>query len=312
VKVVSLAPLPPGADVVDWLNAGHTIEELLALAAGTRAWSKEDRERDRTRRRLDHQRLRMRLLRRRRREQRVVGDHTAEVLASVITVLEAAQPRSWRQIWGAVRAHGHSRRAVERGLERGVQAGSLAVQGGDRRGQAMHYRLADSSVTRSRTLPHIRSVTRSRSLTGQCPSVPAPTHQESGQFPRELQTVPHSVTLCAGAQGERTSYTLQETLSKDRHSPITKGGTLARPKQMTEHRMVAAGAAGAAVAVAGAKGTPRAVSEDQQQAIAAGHGCGNDGAELRCQLCRWSPTYLPVLRARREAVAPSRRRQVSG
>ena len=57
-----------------------------------------------------------------------------------------------------------------------------------------------------------------------------------------------------------------------------------------------AGTTEAEVTVLAKKMALRDVSEDQQQAIVAGHCCGKNGAELRCQLCRWSPTYLPVLR----------------
>lgn len=38
VKVVTLAGLAPKGDVIDWLAAGHTPEELLALADTTPAW----------------------------------------------------------------------------------------------------------------------------------------------------------------------------------------------------------------------------------------------------------------------------------
>ncbi len=39
VKVVRLPGLPPGGDVVDWLDQGHTQDELFAVVSNTPLWS---------------------------------------------------------------------------------------------------------------------------------------------------------------------------------------------------------------------------------------------------------------------------------
>ncbi len=50
----------------------------------------------------------------------------------------------------------------------------------------------------------------------------------------------------------------------------------------------------------------RDARDARSAAIAANRCCGKYGAELRCQLCRWSPTYSPVLRQARDAEATGR------
>jgi hypothetical protein len=75
-----------------------------------------------------------------------------------------------------------------------------------------------------------------------------------------------AVTPFAVTQGERSSFPLQETRDLPRHTDVTGNGTL-------ETR------------------GDTAVPGDQQRAIDGGRCCGKQGAELRCKLCRYSPTY---------------------
>lgn len=66
VKLVMLPGLPPGGDVVDWLDAGHTRDELLSIAAATPFWTRDFRARQREARRRAQTRDRVRRLRERR------------------------------------------------------------------------------------------------------------------------------------------------------------------------------------------------------------------------------------------------------
>jgi putative DNA primase/helicase len=68
VKVIALPGLPAGGDVVDWLDAGHTADELRALIASTPSWTPGGTERDRLARRRQMTRDRVRRLRERRRQ----------------------------------------------------------------------------------------------------------------------------------------------------------------------------------------------------------------------------------------------------
>ncbi|MDQ3417219.1 MAG: hypothetical protein M3541_00275 [Acidobacteriota bacterium] len=83
------------------------------------------------------------------------------------------------------------------------------------------------------------------------------------------------VTRNAVTLGERSSLTLQESLSHLCPTDIRS----VTGKSVTGERDVETGNA----------------AEEQQAAIRENRCCGRDGAELRCKLCRWSPTYLPIL-----------------
>jgi DNA primase len=63
VTVVLLPGLAPGADVVDWLEGGHSCADLLAIVARTPVWAPGTQERHRTDRRRAQTRERMRRLR---------------------------------------------------------------------------------------------------------------------------------------------------------------------------------------------------------------------------------------------------------
>ncbi len=58
VKVLSLPRLPYGGDIVDWLTAGHDIEELAAIVAAAPLWTPQRLEQEREQHRKDLRRAR--------------------------------------------------------------------------------------------------------------------------------------------------------------------------------------------------------------------------------------------------------------
>lgn len=69
VKLIELDGLPYRGDVVDWLESGHSADELRALIANTPIWDPELQERTRVERARDKNRERQRRFRQRQREQ---------------------------------------------------------------------------------------------------------------------------------------------------------------------------------------------------------------------------------------------------
>lgn len=274
VKVVPLPGLGNGADVYDWLEAGHTRDELLALVASTGPWAAGDRDRLRREHRLERQRTRMQELRAARRKQDRRHVDRDGTLAAVVAVLEPGEPRSWRRLWKAVQAAGYRRRAFQRALDTGLKANILAVDAGGPR-RAHLYRLAEHPP-----------VTQSGTLTAECPSVPAVERPDSPTISKKTPTVPDLVRRCACAPGVRTPSTLQGPSNRgsDR-TCVARSGTVRRPTPVTEGGTAARGGS-ADPSSAGAR-----LPEAHQQDVDRGVCCGQDGSQVRCKLCRWSATY---------------------
>lgn len=270
IKVLTLPDLPPGGDVVDFLDTGHEVGELFTAVAGAPLWSPGAKEERRRLNRLEKAKARMRAYRARRRSRmpsqiRRVTDSDAAALTDVLARLDqAASGCSGRQILRAVMPHGHSRRAIVRALEDGLRAGVLAVTTRGQRGQAHLYQRAHAGS--SVTGPAHFQATADQAV----PHDPTSAPRKSTSNP-PLSWSPlvrqRAVTPFAVTQGERTSNPLQEAVDYTIPTCVTEDGALVEDR--SEH----------------------------EKAIATGRCCGANGAELRCKLCRWSPTYLTVLRA---------------
>ena len=148
VKIVLLPGLAPGADVVDWLEAGHSRNDLLTVVADTPVWAPGATEREQTRERVRRHRARTRPGVEAQRQppagsQRVAAARAA--LATVLAVLQTAgEPRSGRALKAVLADSAHSRCAIEGALKLGVRTGALALEAGARR--AKLYRPASDRV----------------------------------------------------------------------------------------------------------------------------------------------------------------------
>jgi len=304
IKVVSLPALPPGGDVVDWLEANGGREALLELIMSTPLWSPEAAERQRARRRSEKAKERMRKHRAIKRgvdtsssaSSRGATDGDADALGALVMLLQADEPRSGRACWRALKGGAHSRSTISRALASGVEKGDLIRDRGPR--GAHIYRLSD-----------IHCVTDPGQSRSSVPVNGAATEPTLAGFPQEIAVSHRPVTPFAVTPGERSSRTLQDSLSRTRPTGVTGAGTLAKaePTNVTGNGTVGSMLSDEPATDPPARnpigaGTSRALPDEQQQAIAAGRCCGKDGAELRCQLCQWSPTYLPLLRKSRETL----------
>lgn len=301
VKVVSLPGLPLGGDVVDWLDAGHAVDELLHLAAAAPCWIPEDVERGRTQRRREQARARMRRHRARHRGNAeakaatIPVDLDQEILAAVIAVLEAAEPQSQRGLWRAVRGHGVRRAGLQQALARGVRDGLLVRDpaNGCDPGRAIRYQRSDMQCVTPLGHPPL----------GVPGHEPAPSARSTG-FPKESGVSRCPVTPLRVTPTERTSETLQKTLSTKRseRTGVTDAGTVPRPTGVTADGTLP-GSVGPALTVA---------EPERQQVVESGACCGQDGSQVRCQLCRWSSTYWRRQDDSLSFSGPSRRREAVG
>lgn len=301
LKVVALPALPPGGDVVDWLEAGHARQHLLDIVAVAPSWSPEavaqrqvERRREQAKLRMQRHRARLRGTEAPRPTPLVDGD--AMALAAVISLLESGQQRSARAVKKAL-VGTVPRAAIERALQRGVQAGVLATEPTGLC-RAISYRVCSD----------IRGVTVAGTP---CAGVRAPhgtptldvARIEGPETVSQCDVTPFAVTQC-----ERASIPLQETLPNSRHTSVTNVGTPAghAGQSQTEIlnrfdvlRPTALAGSDTAESSGGIEGQP-SVPTEQVGAVESGACCGRAGAELRCKLCQWSPTYDPWLRERRE------------
>lgn len=247
VKIVPLAGLPPSGDVVDWLDADHTRDELLESVTSAPAWLPGAEGRRQAEIRKAHHRDRMRRYRAALRGGGVPNLTTtavqsdANTISAIVAVLDAAgEPCSWRRISTATMADGHARRAVTRALADGVSTGVLAERGGDRRGRAKLYSRAAEGrgVTTPAHSPLSFTASQDRRTHLTVRRVTRPAHSKSAPhdrgadestsavFVEQTSVRQCAVTPCAVTQGERSSSTLQETRDPPRHSPVTGSGAL--------------------------------------------------------------------------------------
>lgn len=125
IKLIDLPGLPPRGDVADFLEAGHTRDELLVIAASTRPWALGAIERRRAEHHRERTKASMRALRAQRR-----GDTQATPSNSRNT--------NWRALKGGL----HSRTMIGRALEHGATTDVLISEGGGQQGRGNIYRLA--------------------------------------------------------------------------------------------------------------------------------------------------------------------------
>ena len=143
-KIVLLPGLAPGADIVDWLEAGHSRDDFLAVVADTPVWTPEAAEHRRAQIRREKAGERVRRHRARIRigveaqGRPPAGSRreaaTRAALTTVLAMLETAgEPRSGRALKAVMADGGHARDAIEGALRLGVRTGALVLEGGARR-----------------------------------------------------------------------------------------------------------------------------------------------------------------------------------
>ena len=146
-KIVLLPGLAPGADVVDWLEAGHSRDDLLTVVADTPVWAPGAAEREKTRERVRRHRARTRPGVEAQRRPPAGAQREAATRAALTTVLAvletAGEPRSGRALKAVLADGAHSRDAIEGALRLGVRTGVLVLEAGARR--AMLYRPASDN-----------------------------------------------------------------------------------------------------------------------------------------------------------------------
>ena len=144
VKIVLLPGLAPGADIVDWLEAGHSRDDFLAVGADTPVWAPGAAERHRAQIRCEKTRERVRRHRTRMRngaeaQRRPPADSRREAatraaLTAVLAMLETAgEPRSGRALKAVLADGAHARDVIEGALKLGVRTGALVLEAGARR-----------------------------------------------------------------------------------------------------------------------------------------------------------------------------------
>jgi hypothetical protein len=111
LKVTQLPGLPAGGDVVDWLEAGHSAQDLLEIVAMTPPWSAGASAQQRKVRRAAQAKLRMQRYRARRRGDARRGpgqapDADANALAAVVALLKHGQRGSGRAVKDGSGRHG--------------------------------------------------------------------------------------------------------------------------------------------------------------------------------------------------------------
>ena len=144
VKIVLLPGLAPGADIVDWLEAGHSRDDFLAVVADTPVWTPGAAEhrraqirREKTGERVRRHRARMRIGVEAQGRPPAGSRREAATRAALTTVLAmletAGEPRSGRALKAVMADGGHARDAIEGALRLGVRTGALVLEAGTRR-----------------------------------------------------------------------------------------------------------------------------------------------------------------------------------
>ncbi|MCR4375478.1 MAG: hypothetical protein NUW22_11565 [Acidobacteria bacterium] len=255
VKVVTLAGLPSGGDVFDWLEGGKSADDLITLVDTVPRWTPGAEEQRRLERRRANTRKRVRKHRSASEPDRPAGDTqqadagNAAVADVCNALVNAPAPLSGRSIKRLL-AGRVPRASVEQALLIGARTGVLVVEHG--RHRARLYALGSD----------IRSVTES----GQSASVPGDITVLESTSVHSREEVPLSqcpVTGNAVTPCERSSDPLEKNAPKNIHS-------------VTESRDT---------------GIAGEVCDGQLAAINLGHCCGTNGTLLRCKVCPWSPTY---------------------
>lgn len=300
VKVIPLSDLPASGDVVDWLDKGHTREDLRNVVDSSADWSPgaaEERRRQRHREgwkiRKRRSRENRRMLTAETRPLRQSGDaadrhHDDRVAAALEAVLAeigaAAEPLSGRQLKGLLEGR-HGRNVIDDALRRGRNTGTLTYSRGAHR--TWLYRAPSSPAGG----PDIRPVTDRPGHWASVPVIVPGRDTESENFAEQNAVSRPLVTRSRVTPGERASTPLQEDSSlntpRDRNRDTERG----IPMQDSGRKGHEVGNHEVVEGQTGARAT----------AIAAGRCCGLDGSELRCQLCRWSAAYSPTLRSLRES-----------
>jgi hypothetical protein len=217
-------------------------------------------------------------------EARSTSQQDAE--AALIAQLRAG-PSTWRELWALLKIAGHPRTTIDRAVARGV---IVAEENGWTRGQAKRFRLSLNNHPGTAS-GHFAAET--------VPTVPLSSCHESGTSgPILLEQVKLSRLLSPLSRvpgGDGLSSPIQEDLPQQldlnsHHGTAQRDasvGTAQRDASVgTEHRDAAS----------------RAPNEEHQAAVRDGQCCGRaPGSQLRCKLCRWSPTYSGALRMLRGA-----------
>lgn len=341
LKVVPLPELPAGGDVFDWLDAGHALDELLDRVEASPVWSPGAADLRRRLHRRCVERDRKRQWRQNRRviaatpeppNHRSDLEHGWEnrVAAAFDAVLEklhrAANPMDGRGLKVLLTGQ-HSRHVVDEALKRGREAGILAYERGPHR--SWLYRV----LPLAEAAPYIH---RGTAPSRHCASVSAAdAARDTGTAETPMSIGQNAVSrarvpLSRVPSGERSLLPLQENSpvplntpwdievrdtgikqSRDTDTGVGQrlevnghagrgevSGAITAPAVITATtRMVTAALSVTRQDVAGGTGP-----DNQAHAIAQGRCCGHaPGSQLRCQLCRWSPTYSGALRMLRKA-----------
>jgi hypothetical protein len=157
IRIVRLENLRPKGDVVDWLDAGGTLPQLMRTIQETPAWDPQAEEQRRAEIRRAKVRERVRRHRDRQRPTdfvpRAVRSHGRTTLAinralSAVMVMlrESGQAKSGRAIKTGLARGAHSRAAIESALKLGVGQGLLTNQKGAR--GALLYRVSGPPLPR--------------------------------------------------------------------------------------------------------------------------------------------------------------------
>jgi hypothetical protein len=298
IKVLPLPHLQRKEDVVDWLRAGHPVDELLSLVDATPVWTAGGMRAARAARKRAAATERVRRHRARIRGKRPwktsVRSHAfPAVLEAVRHVLAEQAPRSQRAVCRALRGE-FARKAVESALREGVQAGMLAVTTTGNRGAAAAYRLADPPTTAPRSPtcgPDIQGVT-SGGHTADIHSVTSSGH---------LEGVPPSDDTQVGQKAPEVAHPECPDVVK-RVTPVNGSGSLQETSSL--------GASGVGTGRERRRNRSRARGNTQRkrttatqraqaaQAVARGC-CGTEPGSVRgepyrlwCKLCRNSPTCV--------------------
>lgn len=202
VKVVLLPGLPKGGDVVDYLDAGHSVQDLLAVAADTPCWEFGMADKARRQRRNEQAKMRMRRSRALRKglalpQERQHDAEAAGALDAVIECLTVQGPCSGRAVWRQLKAGSFSRRAIDRALVSAVVSGIVEQDVAHRPGLSNVYRI----------------VTSTGSAASGAPALPLHAPAPDRESAQRIEVFQCPVTPFAVTQVERTSVPLQNNVT---------------------------------------------------------------------------------------------------
>lgn len=327
VRVLALPDLPARGDAADWTVAGGTREAFEHLVAETPAWTPDAKARAQHARRLEAQRSRRALARAARGVPPDASPANAATtaLAAVEEALWARDARTGRQIKVAL-AGRVARDTVEAALRAGVEQGLLIAEPGPRRARC--YRVA-ADIREPHAPPDTDDpLTYTGFLRPGHPQASPDTRAGDHASDFRVSECPEAVK--PEAVCERSSLTLQRPIPLAiRHTqasgtPDTQRASGARTLNLrrgggrTEVRMEPTIGAPSAEARCGwadpyrpldplanrvdfydpiyVRGDGAAPGSGETPIARAATCCGRPGSQLRCQLCRHSPTYLECLR----------------